>query len=71
MLEQAQRFADRLQYEFPQSDPELMVARAFELALSRKPSEAEAKIVREYSEKHGWENTCRLLFNLNEFSFVD
>ena len=71
MLEQAKRFAARLRFEFPEKNDEAMAIRVFELALSRKPTPDEAQTVRRYAEKHGWENACRVIFNLNEFSFVD
>ena len=71
MLEQAKRFAARLAYEFPNGDDQAKVERAFELSISRRPNAEEAAAVIEFANKHGWENACRLLLNLNEFSFVD
>ena len=47
------------------------IARAYELALGRTPTEAEVKRLADYAEKHGLANACRLLFNCNEFLFVD
>lgn len=71
MLEQSRRFAARLHYEFPDKQGQAMVDRAFELALSRKPTSEESQAILNYAQKHGWENACRVIFNLNEFSFVD
>jgi hypothetical protein len=47
------------------------VARAVEAALGRPPSSAELEALCQYSAKHGLANLCRLLFNLNEFVFID
>ena len=50
---------------------EAQVRRAFEFALSRPPSKDEWQPLVEYAQREGLENTCRVLMNLNEFSFVD
>jgi hypothetical protein len=50
---------------------EEQVRRAFELALGRAPRERELEILSEHARKHGMVNVCRLLFNLNEFVFVN
>jgi hypothetical protein len=71
MLEQSKRFAARLRSEFPDANSAAMVKRAFELALSRQPTPEEAQVIQRYAAEHGWENACRVMFNLNEFSFVD
>jgi mono/diheme cytochrome c family protein len=47
------------------------IVRAFELVLGRTPSDAEARRLSDYAARHGLPNTCRLLFNCNEFLFVD
>lgn len=47
------------------------VARAFGEALSRVPSAAEQANLTSYAQQHGLANACRVLFNLNEFAFVD
>ena len=44
---------------------------AFRLALSRPPSAAEAQAMSGYVAEHRLANLCRLIFNLNEFNFVD
>jgi hypothetical protein len=44
---------------------------AYRLALSRPPSEQERRELQEIAERHGMANVCRLIFNLNEFMFVD
>jgi hypothetical protein len=47
------------------------VDRAFRLALARAPSPAEADIMATHAERHGLASLCRLIFNLNEFLFLD
>jgi hypothetical protein len=47
------------------------VHRAFRLALSRSPSPAEAQTLAAYAGVHGMAQTCRLMLNLNEFTFID
>jgi hypothetical protein len=44
---------------------------AYELALNRPPSEQEHRELTEIAQQHGMPNVCRLIFNLNEFMFVD
>ena len=47
------------------------VALAYESALSRPPSPTESEELTAYGEKHGLANLCRLIFNSNEFMFVN
>ncbi len=47
------------------------VAAAYRLALGREPTAEEERLLIEYARKHGLANTCRLILNTNEFSFVD
>ncbi len=65
MVRMAEFFAERLKDE---ADP---VGRAIELALARKPAEGEVELLRNYAQKHGLPAACRLIFNFNEFAFVD
>jgi hypothetical protein len=51
--------------------PEERVKAAFRLALGRFPSGGELNDLSGYTLKHGLANTCRVIFNLNEFVFVD
>jgi hypothetical protein len=44
---------------------------ALQLTLGRRPSEAERVELIAYADQHGLENLCRVLFNLNEFVFVN
>jgi hypothetical protein len=47
------------------------VKRAFELALAREPTAEEITALEAYAKSEGLENACRVILNLNEFSFVD
>ncbi len=47
------------------------VRTAFELALSRTPTETELLTLTAYTQKHGLTNVCRLIFNTTEFMFAD
>jgi len=69
MLRQAENLASRLEGEC--SDAESRVTLACELMWNRTPSRGESADLREYALKYGWSNLCRLLFNLNEFVFVN
>ena len=50
---------------------EAQTRHAFALALSRNLTTDEIKPLLEYAQREGLENTCRVILNLNEFSFVD
>jgi hypothetical protein len=69
LLAQAEALSARAQVEA--SGPKAQLERAFRLALSRRPSPAELEQLGAYAERNGLSQTCRILFNLNEFSFVD
>ena len=47
------------------------IKNAFRFALQREPNESERIDFRAYSEKHGLAAMCRMLFNSNEFLFVN
>ena len=69
LLTQAEALANRARAEA--SDPAGQLERAFRLALSRQPTSVEAGELGVYAAKNGLPQTCRILLNLNEFSFVD
>lgn len=69
MLAQAKAFAARLEAET--ADPRRRIRLAYEYALGRPPTEHELASVGAYAEKRSLASACRLLFNLNEFLFVD
>lgn len=50
---------------------ESQTKRAFKLALAREPKADELAPLVDYAKREGLENTCRVILNLNEFSFVD
>ena len=47
------------------------IDRAFLAALGRSPTRSERKALAAYAGEHGMANACRVVFNLNEFAFVD
>ncbi|MFM7604169.1 MAG: DUF1553 domain-containing protein [Prosthecobacter sp.] len=47
------------------------VKRAFQLALAREPTAEELATLEDYAKREGLENACRVILNLNEFSFID
>ena len=49
----------------------LRIERAFQLILGRSPSAKETDDVSDFTRQHGLANLCRLLFNSNEFLFVN
>jgi len=51
--------------------PEDRVELAMRLTLGRSPSHEEAEVLSGLAAEHGWANMCRLIFNTNEFVFVD
>ena len=68
-LAMAKRFAERLKGEH--GVLEAQVARAFQLVTQRHLSDQERERLVDYAQRHGLANTCRFLFNLSEFVFVD
>ena len=69
MLRQARELAERASREA--RDTSSRVARAFSLALGRMPDAEERARMDAYADRHGLPALCRLLFNLNEFLFID
>jgi hypothetical protein len=67
MLAQADAFAHRISGGTPESQ----VDRALRLAFGRPPTEPETKALADLAKKRGMATVCRLLFNANEFLFVD
>ena len=70
MFDQGERFAARLRKEAGDAVPD-QVRRAFRLAFGRDPSDGEAKASERLVRVHGLATFCRVLFNANEFVFVD
>jgi hypothetical protein len=69
VLRQCEHFAARLQRE--RKTVAEQITRACELALNRPPRDAERTRLVAHAEKHGLASACRVLFNSNEFMFLD
>jgi hypothetical protein len=69
MVKQAEYFAKRL--KAATADLGRQVELAYRLAFGRPPSAEERDAVVSYARRHGLANACRVLFNANEFLFVD
>mgnify|MGYP001983237808 CR=1 FL=1 len=69
MVSMARHFANDLEQSQP--DTTSAVTEAFFRTVGRAPNTNEAADLAAYAKQHGLANACRLLFNLNEFSFVD
>lgn len=69
MLVHAKAFAAAL--EKKSADRSKQIAMACERVWGRGPSEPELKAFTEYAAKHGLANLCRVLFNSNEFLYLD
>ncbi len=69
MVTMAKHFAERL--ERSGGDLPAQVGRAVYQALGRPATPAENEALTRYARKYGLANLCRVLFNLNEFVFVD
>ena len=70
MVTQATHFAERLKAEAG-DDPGAQMDLAFRLATGRAASATDRDQLVAYSQKHGLPNTCRVILNLNEFTFID
>ena len=69
MVAMAGHFAGRLEREA--GDLPARLDRAFLLALGRQPAQDERQSLFDHARKFGLANACRVIFNLNEFVFVD
>ena len=69
VLHHCQVLADRISAQ--QTMPDAQVAEAFQRILLRQPGDDERLMFVAYAEKHGLAAMCRVLFNSNEFLFVD
>ncbi|MAB91275.1 MAG: cytochrome C [Planctomycetes bacterium] len=69
MLRQARSLAERATREAEGTSAQ--VARAFSLSLGRDPDPKEHERMTAYAGQYGLPALCRLLFNLNEFLFID
>ncbi len=69
MLRQSEELARRVEKQ--QGELSTRVLAAFRLTLARDPNSTELAELSAYAAKHGLAQACRLLFNTNEFVFVD
>jgi hypothetical protein len=69
VLRQCAAFAERLRRHGPCLEEQLQLA--FLLAYCRAPTSAEVDLLSAYAAAHGLPNLCRVLFNSNEFLFVN
>jgi hypothetical protein len=69
MVRMAEHFAERVAPMC--ADNASRLRSAWRLAFARDPNEVELAKLVSYSDRHGLANTCRLIFNMNEFVFVD
>ena len=69
MLKQSEYFAERLKKEA--ADVEGQIDRGCRLAFGRAATASEKTVLAEFARKHGLAAACRLLFNANEFVFID
>jgi hypothetical protein len=69
MLRQSEHLAERVRQA--ETDFAKQIAMVYRLTLGRAPKPDEARLLGAYASQHGLENACRLVFNSNEFLFVD
>ena len=69
MLRMSEHFAARVAALEPK--PEKQIDVAYRLAFGRSATRAEREVVTQIADEHGLPNACRVIFNLNEFIFVD
>lgn len=69
MVKQSEYFAERVQSIAPDLSAQLVAA--FHLALGRDPAPEELNALLSHAKNHGLSSACRVLFNCNEFMFMD
>ncbi len=62
-------FMTAMAEHFAKNSPD--VKSAIWKACGRAPTGEELELFESYKTKHGWPATCRLIFNLNEFAYLD
>jgi hypothetical protein len=68
--EQAKHFAARIRAEAG-DNPEAAVDTGWKIAFGRLPSAEERQTVLDYLQRNSLERLCLLVFNMNEFLYVD
>jgi len=66
----AEKFAARVRREAG-DDAARQIDRAWRLAFSRLPNDHERKVAHTFVAQHGLNQLCLVLFNANEFLFVN
>jgi hypothetical protein len=66
----AERFAERIRHE-ASADVTHQIDRAWQLAFSRMPNDHECDVARSFVSQYGLNQLCLVLFNANEFLFVN
>jgi mono/diheme cytochrome c family protein len=69
VISQSRRFAQVLREQ--SGDIEEQIRLAYAKALGRAPRPDETALLAGYAREHGLENLCRLIFNSNEFMFIE
>jgi hypothetical protein len=69
VVRMSEHFAERLRTTTDRLEDQVQTAARLTFGREAKAEEADAYV--EYARQHGLENLCRLLFNTNEFLFVD
>jgi hypothetical protein len=69
MLRMAEHFAARVE-PMGNNNADRLTA-AWRLAFAREPQEEELAAIVSYANRHGLPNASRLIFNMNEFAFID
>jgi hypothetical protein len=69
VLRNAEHFAARLERSAANDGDRVELA--VKIVLGRPATSDERRQLASYAQQHGWSNLCRLLFNANEFVFVD
>jgi hypothetical protein len=64
------QFAERVHAETG-ADVTDQINRVYELALGHEPNESELEACLAVAEEHGLETVCRVVFNSNEFLFIE
>jgi hypothetical protein len=69
MIRIAEHLAERVRAE--RTDLQSQIAEAVRSTLQRPPTASETRRLVAFAKEFGLAETCRLLFNLNEFTYVD
>lgn len=70
IYQQASLMADRLRERFP-NELESQIRMVFKQCLLREPMESELRSAKDLVEQAGLDELCRVIFNANEFVYVD